>query len=131
MTVANILYKTKTLRNGILGPITVSAAQTKALLLPSPNSPTHSVTTIATLNLRFYPNADSSEPSNLGSVMAKIKASTFFSIVSTKILPNPSCQRNIFDGHWGAYRTSMPLSLYAWNQLNGQDMSQRPQINDP
>jgi hypothetical protein len=109
-----VLSKTKSLRKGVfsgtLGRITVSAAQTKALILPPPSSPTStSVVTMATLNLRFYPNS-TSEPPRLGAVTTKIRASTFFSTVPSQVLPSFSNQRSMFEVSRGVYSTTVPLS---------------------
>jgi hypothetical protein len=107
------LSKTKTLRKGIfsgtLGRITVSAAQTKALMLPSPSS-SSTTSTMATLHLRFYPSKASSEPPKLGGITTKIKASTFFSIKPARTLPSFSNQNIQFEGVRGAYSTTVPIS---------------------
>lgn len=110
-----ILSKTKTLRKGVfsgtLGRFTVSAAQTKALMLPPPNSlPSTSVITMATLNLRFYPNGPSSEPPRLGGVTTKIKAYTYFSVTPAQVLPSSASQRGLFEGSRGVYSTTVSLS---------------------
>ena len=107
--------KAKTLKKGLfsgtLGRIVITAAQTKALMLPPPNSPTCTpVTSMATLNLRFYPNGNSAVPPRLGGVTAKIKASTFFSVTPSQVLPTFSSQRSAFEGGRGVYSTTVPLA---------------------
>ena len=107
--------KAKTLKKGLfsgtLGRITITAAQTKALVLPPPKSPTcTSVISMATLNLRFYPNGHSAVPPRLGGVTAKIKTSTFFSVMPSQVLPNFSTQRNAFEGARSVYSTTLPLA---------------------
>lgn len=133
------LSKSKTLRKGVfsgsLGRITVSAAQTKALMLPPPSSPpSNSVVTMATLNLRFYPNSTSCEPPRLGGVTSKIKASTFFSTVPAQVLPSFSNQRNMFEGSRGVYSTTVPLSSrcvesVTWTKHEPNGANQRRESN--
>lgn len=110
-----VFRKEKSLKKGLfsgtLGRITASAAQTKALVLPPPNSTScTSVISMANLNLRFYPNGKSAEPPRLGGVTAKIKASTFFSTMPSQVLPNFTTQRNAFEGPRGLYSTTVPLA---------------------
>ena len=101
-----ILSRTKTLRKGVfsgtLGGIVVSTAQTKALMLspPSPSTCT-AVSTMATLNLLFYPRHILSVPPKLGRVITKIKASTFFSLVPSDSSPSFSEQYGEVTGRCG------------------------------
>jgi len=87
-----VLSKTKSLRKGMfsgkLGKITVSAAQTGALVLPSPASSSNTPATMATVNLRFDPHEASSEPPRLGGLTTKIRVSTFFAARPAQEFPN-------------------------------------------
>jgi hypothetical protein len=109
-----IFTKAKTIKKGLfkgtLGRIAITAAQTKALVLPAPTASCTSVISAATLNVRFYPNGKSDEPPKLGCVAAKIKASTFFSTVPSQLLPNFSNKRNAFEGPRGVYSTMVTLA---------------------
>lgn len=109
-----VLSKTKTLRKGLfsgtLGRITVSAAQTKALMLPPPSSSGEPISTMATLNVRFYPSKTSFEPPKLGGVTTKIKASTFFSVTPLQGLPSFNSKCPGFEANRGVYSTSVSLS---------------------
>lgn len=127
------LSKTKTLRKGIfsgtLGRITVSAAQTSALVLPPPGS-SSTTSTMATLHLRFYPSKAISEPPKLGGITTKIKASTFFSIKPLRTLASFSSHNIQFEGVRGAYSTTVPISslcveAVSWTKHEPQATSPR------
>lgn len=110
-----VLSKTKPLKKGMfsgkLGKITVSAAQTGALMLPSPSSSSDTpATTMATINLRFDPHDPSCEPPRLGGLNTKIKISTFFAVRAEKTLPTRSSMVSQFETTRGVYETSINLS---------------------
>jgi hypothetical protein len=110
-----VLTKTKSLRKGVfsgtLGRITVSAAQTRAVMLPLPGSPpNNSATTTATLYLRFYPSGTECEPPKLGGITTKIKATTFFAVRPVQVLPSIARQSSQFEGTRTSYSTSVHLS---------------------
>lgn len=109
-----IFTKAKSIKKGLfkgsLGRIAITAAQTKALVLPAPTASCTSVISTATLNVRFYPSSKFDEPPRLGCVAAKIKASTFFSTIPAQVLPNFSSQRNAFEGPRGVYSTMVTLA---------------------
>jgi len=109
-----VLSKTKSLRKGMfsgkLGKITVSAAQTGALVLPSPASSSNTPATMATVNLRFDPHEASSEPPRLGGLTTKIRVSTFFAARPAQEFPNRFTMNPQFESTRGIYETSVPLS---------------------
>jgi hypothetical protein len=109
-----VLTKTKSLRKGVfsgtLGRITVSAAQTRAVMLPPPRSPPNtSAITTATLYLRFYPSGTECEPPKLGGITTKIKATTFFAVRPIQTLPSIARQSQ-YEGTRSLYSTSVHLS---------------------
>jgi hypothetical protein len=108
-----ILSKTKILKKGMfsgkLGRITVSAAQTGALILPAPSlTSTVPAETMATIQLRFDPREESSEPPRLGGLTTKIKATTFFAAKPEHDLPTRINQ--VYDPVRSTYNTSVALS---------------------
>jgi hypothetical protein len=110
-----LLSKTKSLRKGIfsgkLGKITVSATQPSAIVLPSPPSGiTMPPTAMATLNLRFDPHDNSSQPPRLGGLTTKIKASTFYAARPAEYLPSHYMMIAQFETVRGVYDTSVSLS---------------------
>ena len=110
-----VLSKTKSLKKGMffgkLGRITVAAAQTGALILPSPASPTSAPpTTMATLRLRFDPSDSSSEPPRLGGLNTKIKTSTFFAARPNASFPSHHDRLSRYSPLNGVYDTSTQLS---------------------
>jgi hypothetical protein len=110
-----VLCKSKALKKGMfsgkLGKVTVSAAQPGAVTLPAPSdSGATPATTMATVNLRFDPHEESSQPPRLGSLSAKIKASTFFAVRPTSTIPTHRKAHNQFEIHRGVYDSTVNLS---------------------
>jgi hypothetical protein len=110
-----VLSKTKSLKKGMfsgkLGRITVSAAQTGAFILPSPSSSSTSpASTVATLNLRFDPHDESSEPPRLGGLTTKIKTTTYFAVKPAHSFPSRHNMSTQYDSTRGAYPTTVSLS---------------------
>jgi hypothetical protein len=110
-----LLSTTKSLKKGMfsgkLGRITVSAAQPRALVLPSPSSSsTTPATVISTVSLRFDPHDATSQPPRLGGLTTKIKATTFFAARPAPSLPSRYLTIQQFEGTRGAYDISVPLS---------------------
>lgn len=110
-----VLTKAKTLRKGMfsgkLGTITVTAAQTGALVLPAPsdNSKT-SATTKATIHLRFDPHTESSEPPRLGGLTTRLGSTTFYAARPTSQFPTYFNMTSHYETTRGIYNTSIPLS---------------------
>ncbi|TGO67491.1 hypothetical protein BOTNAR_0041g00290 [Botryotinia narcissicola] len=128
------LSKTKSLRKGVfsgkLGKITVSADQTGAIVLPSPES-SSGATSMATLKLQFEPHDSNSQPPRLGSLATKIKAISFYATKPAKFLSSKSSMVKNFDPARQLYQTSVPLSSrcveqVAWvKHLPQPDLSRR------
>lgn len=110
-----ILAKTKTLKKGVfsgkLGKITVSALQPGALTLLAPSNETIAPpTTMASLQLRFDPRSESSEPPRLGGLTTKLRVSTFFAARPAQTFPTRVSLINNFDVTRSVYETSLSLS---------------------
>jgi hypothetical protein len=120
MTIGNepsdyVLAKSKALRKGMfsgkLGKITVSAAQPSALVIPSPSSlSTTPPTTMATVQLRFDPHNNTSEPPRLGGLTTKIKISSFYAARPAREFPSHITLMTQYESIRGVYDTSLPLS---------------------
>ncbi|MCJ1311075.1 hypothetical protein MMC25_004745 [Agyrium rufum] len=108
------LRKEKDLKKGLfkgkLGKLTVEAQQPKSLRLPHLRSTEHCpITTMAVLNLRFDPAEDGSQPPKLGSLVAKLKSSTFFSSTPLNDFPNRSMHW-MYDTNRGVFADTCSLS---------------------
>lgn len=109
------LSKTKSLKKGMfsgkLGRITVSAAQTSALILPAPSSASCTPpTTMATMNLRFDPHESSSQPPRLGGLTTKIRASTHFAARPAAAFPTHRRSTVPYESYRSVWDISIPLS---------------------
>lgn len=130
-----VLSKTKSLKKGMfsgkLGRITVSAAQTSALILSPPSSSNISpATTMATLNLRFDPHDADSEPPRLGGLSTKIKSTTYFAARPAHSFPSRHYLSAQFESTRSAYPTSIPLSSrcvesVAWKKQESKPAGER------
>jgi hypothetical protein len=109
------LSKTKSLKKGVfsgkLGKITVSAAQPNAIVLPAPSSESNTpANTMATVNLRFDPHENSSQPPRLGGLTTKLKVSTFYAARPTKAIPTHRNTLSQFEQLRSVYDQSISLS---------------------
>ncbi|TVY37610.1 hypothetical protein LOCC1_G006374 [Lachnellula occidentalis] len=109
------LSKTKSLKKGMfsgkLGKITVSAAQTSALIFPAPSSESCTPpTTMATMILRFDPHESSSQPPRLGGLTTKIKVSTHFAARPAAAFPTHRTSSALHETLRSVYSFSIPLS---------------------
>lgn len=99
--------KRGTLR-GKLGRIVASSSQPKPIqLLPPDGEPTDTVSTVATVNLRFDPVGDE-QPPPLGTMTSKLRASTFFSASPWDDFPSTTGMPFAHIG-CGLYTESVPL----------------------
>lgn len=122
------LSKTKSLKKGMfsgkLGKITVSAAQTSALILSAPALETRvPPTTMATVNLRFDPHGSTCQPPRLGGLTTKIKATTYFAARPSAAFPNHNSTLSQFEAYRGLFDSSVSLSSrcvesVAWTKHN-------------
>ena len=122
--------KTRTLKRGMfkgkLGALTVAAAQPKALVLQGLRSgSTCPVTTMATVKLRFDPADVNSKPPRLGSLISKLKISTYYSSAPTRSFPS-KMETYFFDSQKGAYMDTITLSCRnvesaQWHRHNGSE----------
>ena len=89
------LRKEKSIRKGLfkskLGRLVMESVQPSSLRLPPLNSNSDCpVTTMATVNVRFDPTDESSQPPRLNTLQAKLKVATFFASVPMQELPSKS-----------------------------------------
>ncbi|KAJ5260915.1 hypothetical protein N7524_008548 [Penicillium chrysogenum] len=99
--------KRGTLR-GKLGRIVASSSQPKPIqLLPPAGEPTDTVSTVATVNLRFDPVGDE-QPPPLGTMTSKLRANTFFSAAPWEDFPSTTGMPFAHIG-CGLYTESVPL----------------------
>ncbi|CRL21244.1 unnamed protein product [Penicillium camemberti] len=99
--------KRGTLR-GKLGHIVASSSQPKPIqLLPPDGEPTDTVSTVATVNLRFDPVGDEQPPS-LGTMTSKLRVNTFFSAAPWEDFPSTTGMPFAHIG-CGLYTESVPL----------------------
>ncbi|CAI7661507.1 hypothetical protein PCG10_004702 [Penicillium crustosum] len=100
--------KRGTLR-GKLGHIVASSSQPKPIqLLPPDGEPTDTVSTVATVNLRFDPVGDE-QPPPLGTMTSKLRVNTFFSAAPWDDFPSTTGMPFAHIG-CGLYTESVPLS---------------------
>ncbi|CAG7983141.1 unnamed protein product [Penicillium nalgiovense] len=99
--------KRGTLR-GKLGRIVASSSQPKPIqLLPPAGEPTDTVSTVATVNLRFDPVGDE-QPPPLGTMSSKLRANTFFSAAPWEDFPSTTGMPFAHIG-CGLYTENVPL----------------------
>ena len=89
------LRKEKTIKKGLfkskLGRLVMESVQPNSLRLPPVRSNSESsVTTMATVKVRFDPADETSQPPRLSNLQAKLKVATFFASVPMQDLPGKS-----------------------------------------
>ena len=89
------LRKEKKIRKGLfkgkLGGMVIESVQPQSLRLPAIHSdPDFPVTTMATVNVRFDPADESSQPPRLNNLQTKLKVATFFASIPMQELPSKS-----------------------------------------
>ena len=109
-----VLRKTKDLKKGMfkgkLGRLTMETAQPKSLRLPSPNTKSScSTTTMATVNLRFDPAEESSQPPRLGQLWNRLKVATFFGTLPMRDFPTKATV-GTYDSQRGLFVETLNLS---------------------
>lgn len=88
-----VLRKDKSVRKGLfkvgkIGRLVAETSQPKSLRLPHPRDRSKNpVTTVATINLRFDPFSPEHEPPQLGSIVSRLKAFTFYGAAPHRQLP--------------------------------------------
>ncbi|KOS41077.1 hypothetical protein ACN38_g8057 [Penicillium nordicum] len=93
---------------GTLGRVVASSSQPKPIqLLPPDGEPTDTVSTVATVNLRFDPVGDE-QPPPLGTMTSKLRVSTFFSAAPWEDFPSTTGMPFAHIG-CGLYTESVPL----------------------
>ena len=108
------LRKEKTIKKGFLKPklgrLVIQSAQPTSLRLPPVRSETEaSVTTMATVNVRFDPADESCQPPRLNNLQAKLKVATYYASVPMRSLPTHSNDFR-FNSIQGLYVETLNLS---------------------
>ncbi|KAL9605437.1 MAG: hypothetical protein Q9179_001349 [Wetmoreana sp. 5 TL-2023] len=108
------LRKEKNIKKGTfqgrLGTLVMESAQPQSFRLPPPRSERgRSITTMATIKLRFDPACVYAEPPRLGSLATKLKAATFFASTPMQDIPNRSSDFH-YSSTKGLYVETLPLS---------------------
>jgi hypothetical protein len=108
-----ILRAEKSIKKGIfkgkLGSLVIEAAQPKSLRLPRPYSPEDvTVSTVATIKLRFDPADAKSQPPRLASLSSKLKSSTWYAVSARP--DTPKKKDVMFDFKQGLHSSALPLS---------------------
>lgn len=108
------LRKEKTIKKGLfkgkLGRLVIQSVQTPSLRLPPVRKQDCSpVTTMATVNVRFDPANEDSEPPRLNNLQAKLKVITFFASIPLQDLPL-KCNDFHYSSVRGLYQETVSLS---------------------
>lgn len=108
-----ILSSEKSIKKGVfkgkLGTLVMEAEQPKSLRLPKLYDPEDTtVSTMATVKLRFDPADTNSPPPRLGSLSSKLKCSTWYATTARQNLPIK--KDTFFDYRQGVQSTHIPLS---------------------
>ena len=108
------LRKEKSIRKGIfrqkLGRLVVESVQPSSFRLPGVRSDDGcSVTTMATLNLRFDPLDESAQPPRLNNITSKLKVATFYATQPVREIPIKSGEFH-YSNFRGLYVDTVPLS---------------------
>ena len=108
------LRKEKTIKKGFLKPklgrLVIQSAQPTSLRLPPVRSEGEaSVTTMATVNVRFDPADESCKPPRLNNLQAKLKVATYYASVPMRSLPTNSHDFR-FSSIQGLYVETLNLS---------------------
>ena len=110
-----VMRKEKSVRKGLfkigkIGRLTAETTQPNSLRLPHPSKRTSEpVTTMTTINLRFDPLTLATQPPQLGSLVSKLRAYTFFGAAPYRMIPEVHKNDNWSNLH-GIYPESVELS---------------------
>jgi hypothetical protein len=108
-----ILRSEKSIKKGVfkgkLGTLVIEAEQPKSLRLPTSYNPEDTtVSTVATVKLRFDPADAKSQPPRLGSLSSKLKSTTFFATGARMDFPKK--KDVLFDHKQGSHSVNIGLS---------------------
>ncbi|KAJ5087024.1 hypothetical protein NUU61_008331 [Penicillium alfredii] len=107
-------HKEKTVKRGLLrgklGRLVVTSSQPKPIQLLAPSGePSDTVSTVATVDLRFDPVGDEPPP-KLWSMSSKLRASTFYSVAPWDEFPRQSGSVPFSQIGRGLYTNTVPIS---------------------
>lgn len=108
-----ILRAEKTVKKGVfkgkLGTLVIEAEQPKSLRLPTSYDPEETtISTVATIKLRFDPADEKCPPPRFGSLSSKLKSSTFYATSARSNIPKK--RDSLYDHRQGLHSTTIPLS---------------------
>ena len=128
------LRKEKTIKKGFLksklGRLVIQSAQPTSLRLPPVRSESEaSVTTMATVNVRFDPTDESCQPPRLNTLQAKLKVATYYATAPMRALPTNSNDFR-FSSIQGLYVETLNLSSRClgnqqWEKCEGSTSDRR------
>ncbi|KAL2814567.1 hypothetical protein BDW59DRAFT_154299 [Aspergillus cavernicola] len=134
------IYRTrreKDVRRGTMRPrqgrLVAAASQPRPLQLSSLNSKSsESVSTAATIHLRFDPVGDEKPPS-LGTVWSKLRVMTYYSVHPWEVYPNSSMVSIVGMSGQGVYEETVPLSTMCvasaqWTQHTSNTVVRRDSL---
>jgi len=98
----------KSVLKGKLGMLVMEAVQPQSLRIEISANPDSRTTTVVTINLRFDPTDDTATPPKLGSLVSKLKVTTFFA--STARQTFPSKHASLLDLSQGMHTEQLTLS---------------------
>ncbi|KAL4867915.1 hypothetical protein BDV12DRAFT_109835 [Aspergillus spectabilis] len=105
--------KEKDVRRGTMRPrqgrLVMAASQPKPFQLSPPSKPSESVSTAATVHLRFDPVGDEQPPS-LGTMWSKLRVATYYAVFPWEDYPNSSMVSAVGLSGQGIYHETVPLS---------------------
>lgn len=115
---------------GTLGRLTASSIQPKPIQLLAPNCEKRdTVNSVAKIQLRFDP-ANNEQPPRLGSLVSKLRVSTFYSATPWEDFPSQSGNIPFSHVGQGLYSETVPLSTMCvasaqWKKHNAADPERR------
>lgn len=118
------MRKEKSVRKGLfkigkkVGRLVAEASQPNSFRLPPPQKQLQEpVSTVATINLRFDPQTADDQPPQLGSILCKMRAFTFFGAAPFKMMPFAKDMDNWSTLH-GMYPETTELSTRSLNTVS-------------
>jgi hypothetical protein len=118
------MRKEKSVRKGLfkigkkVGRLTAEAAQPNSFRLPPPQMQLQEpVSTVATINLRFDPQSADDQPPQIGSILCKMRAYTFFGAAPFRMMPFAKDMDNWSTLH-GMYPETTELSTRSLNTVS-------------
>ena len=124
-----ILRSERSIKKGVfkgkLGTLVIEAEQPKSLRLPKSYDPEETtVSTVATVKLRFDPADAKSQPPRLGSLSSKIKTTTWYATGARMDLPKK--KDVLFDHRQGSHSINIGLSSRCMGSVEWTSRTESP-----